>query len=201
MKPANILTATALIIITSMLLGGCGIQLESNDANTPSTTEESVSEEVTKTIQLGQTVEKKTTLELEAEASGNEVNVRILLKNPEKQPIISTQTWLGYNPNQLKGINIDAVNSNFLLTAPYENKFNTETGIIQIGRSHPKPLTNESILVANLTFEVIDGSNPILIDAFNYQDDVTGNTSVNILVDETPYNVLLKPKSPLLVIN
>ncbi len=83
--------------------------------------------------------------------------------------------------------------------ALYDNTFDNENGLVMLGRANPDPITNPSIHVAEVIFDVV-GEGTIMINAHDYREDVTGHVSVNTIIDEKPYNILIKPDSPALVI-
>jgi len=192
MKPKELVLATALIVLLGILLGGCQVV------------------EPTSKKEVGQTVieqfmaravaaKKEVGLKLTAEKVGKTVKVKIALENPNVKPITSVQSWLSYDPSLLKGVSVSAEGSAFSLQAPFDNTFDGTKGILAIGRSSPKAVESKSVLVAEATFEVV-GEGVVMVDAYDYQDDLSGHTSVNTLVRGKPFNILRRPESPLLVI-
>jgi hypothetical protein len=39
-----------------------------------------------------------------------------------------------------------------------------------------------------------------MIDVYDYRENLDGHTSVNVMVEGTPHNILKKPESPALII-
>ncbi len=202
MKSANIIiTGAALLVI--ILLSGCQLTDNSSNANVNSAEVKAesteISDEARQQIQLAETIKKEVSLSLETKKDENELRVKVIFNNPNQAPVRSVQSWLSYNPNQLKGKSVEGDNSSFLLIAPYNNTFDEAKGLVMIGRSHPDFLTDKRLIVAEVVFESLVDS-PSILDAYDYQEDLSGHTSANIIVDGKPYNILIKPKSPLKVI-
>ena len=123
---------------------------------------------------------------------GDEIEVDIVLQNPGQQSVISVRTWLEYNPNALEGLNIITQNSPFTLVAPGEDKFNPAEGHVEIGRSNISGgVTDSEIVIATVRFRVKTAS-PLTtsISPYNYQVTELGNTSVNIIDQGFPVNIL-----------
>ncbi len=206
MKPKEIVIATAVIILLSTLLNGCGLieKSTSDDVSASVTAENQVTklkfpEGINDLVDTAKAVTKEVKLVLDNEKSRDELRIVIKLDNPNKKPITSVQSWLSYNPDDLKGKEIDTKNSAFSLTAPYNNTFDENNGLMMLGRSNPDPVNDESITVATVIFEVLEDAT-LAVDAYDYREDLSGHTSVNVLVDGTPYNILVKPDSPTLLI-
>lgn len=143
--------------------------------------------------------ELKKTAELEllpVPSAEGRVTLKLVIENPEKKPITSVQSWLSYNPDVLSGAALRTEESPFHIVAPYDNGFDQDAGLVMIGRSTETPVDDEEILVAEIEFEkTADGT--AMIEAYDYTSDLTGHSSVNMVIDETPYNILLKPDVPL----
>ena len=205
MKPKEIVIATEVIILLSSILGGCGLieKSSSDDGLIPVSSEKQAEkpkpQSVNDLVSTARAVTKEVKLILDNEKSDDELKIVIKLDNPNNKPITSVQSWLSYNPEDLKGKEIDTKNSAFSLTAPYSNTFDENNGLMMLGRSNPNPVTDESIIVAKVIFEVLKDTT-IAVDAYDYREDLSGHTSVNVLVDGTPYNILIKPESPTLII-
>ncbi|MBU0727734.1 hypothetical protein KKA95_03545 [Patescibacteria group bacterium] len=192
MNPSKILIAAATIILLSSVFSGCGQKAEEFTHEAAKTTSIQLLEQarqVTKEVSLG----------FETEAKGDQVTVKVLLDNPELKPIISVQTWLSYNPKVLKGDKIEVKTSPFTFTAPYANTFDEERGLVMIGRSNDEPIATKTIVVAEVVFDVI-GEGAIMVDAYDYRTDLSGHTSANMMLEGWPYNILIKPESPALII-
>ena len=190
MQKTKILIAAPMIILISSLFSGC-IQRSAEEA--------SIHNAAVKSLQQVQDVTKEVDLVLVAEREGDQVTVKVILDNPEEKPITSVQSWLSYNTKALEGIKIDFSNSDFLLSAPYENTFDEFFGLVMIGRGTNEAITAKSITVAEVVFDLIaDGTT--MVDVYDYQTNLTGHASVNMMLDGFPYNILKKPESPALII-
>ncbi|MDH5597468.1 MAG: hypothetical protein OEY44_05140 [Candidatus Peregrinibacteria bacterium] len=150
-------------------------------------------------IEVAQVYRKTVELGLREVNSEDGLTLEIVVSNPEGKALSSAQVWLAYNPDQLKGLKLDTSDSAFELMAPYENDFDEELGLVMLGRSTESAISDTEIVLARVSFErLTDGS--AMIDAYDYQLDLSGHTSVNTLVEGEPVNVLLQPESPLYVI-
>lgn len=225
----NIIITTVTLLLLSVVLTGCaliekaepnGRQAEPVSVETvqedgvtgaatsrPSVPRGSVTSESAKStpaeiealVRKAQAVHKDATLSLDYTVSGKEVTVTISIENPSRKPITSVQTWLSFDVNKLKGKSLDTSDSSFQFQAPYDNTFDTVNGLLMLGRSSSEPVFDEMITVATVTFEILEEGGATL-EAYDYRDDLTGHTSVNTVIDTKPYNVLMKPESPLLII-
>ena len=68
-----------------------------------------------------------------------------------------------------------------------------------IGRSASNEIIKSTIIVAEVVFDLLKNETTML-DVYDYTEDLSGHTSVNIILEDTPYNVLKKPMSPILII-
>lgn len=110
------------------------------------------------------------------------------------------RSWLSYNPNDLKIIKIDTENSDFNLSAPGEDKVDSEKGLIKIGRSNTAETVNsKEIKIANITVEKLQ-TGATLIDFYDYHKDQSGHTNANMLLEGKIYNLAKKTLSPALVL-
>jgi hypothetical protein len=199
MKTKQLIIALTSVLLLAGLLAGCDLfKADILTTQEPEGQTEDTSD-IEALIEKAQSVKKDARLELEYEKEPNKVTVSILIKNPSRKPITSVQTWLSFDPTMLKGKEIDLSNSDFELPVPYETTFDNESGLMMLGRSNPESITDESILVAGVIFAPLKVGSTVL-EAYDYREDLTGHTSANAVVDEKPYNVLMRPESPLLII-
>ncbi len=132
----------------------------------------------------------------EVELTGSKVILDIFIKNPSKQKIISTQTWLKYDANILSKDSIDVSNSAFDFQAPWENNFDEKKWLVKIGRSSTSWGSSDAeIFVASISFSrKTDKSTNISF--YNFQLDDSWNVSVRVFDDGFPVNILKEePKS------
>ncbi len=184
MNSIKILLAAIIVILASNLLVACSPV--------------GVSEAGVKRIEEAQTLKKTVQLRLE-EQIGKDIQLKIILDNPEKMPVTSAETWLTYNPKLLTGLELDTSNSAFELAAPYSNDFDQNAGLVMLGRSTATPIMDAEILIAEIRFKkIVDGA--AMIEAYDYKHNLKGHTSVNMMVGNDPLNILLKPESPLFII-
>ncbi len=192
MKAKELVIATALILTIGALLSSCQV-VEPNQGNVSKKT--SIEEFVMKAV----AAKKEVKLALKADRAGDTLTVTVTLDNPNLKPITSVQSWLSFDPSKLQGKAIDTKSSAFGLMAPYTNTFDNVNGLVMLGRANPEPVAEKITQVAVLTFDVVkDGTTTL--DAYDYQDDLSGHTSANVMEGGKPFNVLQKPDSPLLIV-
>jgi hypothetical protein len=193
MKAKEIVIATALILILGGLLSSC--QGEEPNRQGKVSKQTAIEAFVLKAV----AAKKEVKLALRADRTGDKLKVTVTLENPNLKPVTSVQSWLSFDPSKLQGSSIEARSSAFGLMAPYKNTFDNVNGLVMLGRANPQPVLEKSSLVAELSFDIVkDGTTTI--DAYDYQDDLSGHTSANVLEGGKPFNVLEKPDSPLLII-
>lgn len=182
------------IILTSNALSGCA--KEENKTST----QIKMSELGMARIEAATELKKTVTLGMkEVSRKGNQVELQLLLHNPQHLPLTSVEAWLAYNPKHLQGLNFKPNEKDFELTAPYLNGFDANRGLVKLGRSTAEPISAEKIVLADFSFK-LDGNDLATLEAFDYQLDISGHTSVNVMKDKIPVNMLLKPASPLFVV-
>ena len=192
MKPKELVIATALILIVGSLLAGCQIVEPKGEKVAKKT---AIEEFVLRAV----AAKKEVRLSLRADRQGKQVKVTVSLENPNLKPVTSVQAWLSFDPSKLQGKSVEAKDSAFDLMAPYDNSFDNTSGLVMLGRANTKPVKEKAIKVAELTFDVAE-EGAAMLDAYDYQEDLSGHASANVLTDGKPFNILLKPDSPLLVI-
>jgi len=123
---------------------------------------------------------------------GDEFDVDITLKNPGLQNIISVRAWLSYNPDILEGIGISTDGSPFSLSAPGETEFSQNEGHLKLGRSNVSGgFSGAEVKVATVRFKVkTPYAVEALVEAYDYQISELGHTSVNIIDQGFPVNIL-----------
>lgn len=185
MQSLKILIAGAIVLIITNALSGCAPK--------------GISEIGVNRIADAQQMKKSVTFDLSKSEGTDDVVVQLKLNNPDNRPLTSVQAWLAYNPDVLRGVSIDTKASEFELQAPYDNDFDSEAGLVMIGRSSAVPVLDSEPLVAEIHFERV-GDGAAMIEAYDYKQDLEGHASANIMFDGQPLNLLLKPDSPLLII-
>jgi hypothetical protein len=192
MKPKDLIIATALILLLGSLLAGCEVTAPKSESTAKKT---AIEEFVLKAV----AAKKEVGLVLKADHQGKQVTVTVSLENPNLKPITSVQAWLSYDPAKLQGKTVDAKDSAFDLMAPYNNTFDNQNGLVMLGRASTKPVKDKVIKVATVTFDSVQ-EGAAMLDAYDYQEDLSGHVSANVLSDGKPFNILVKPDSPLLVV-
>lgn len=191
MKPQRLIIATLMIMAMLSALSGCTPEKIADNGTLHS---------VAKAFnQLAQEVQKDVTLKLDSYRDGKEVVVTVSLENPKGKKLTSVQSWLAYNPQDLKGKGIKVTDSAFDLAEPRTEIFDSENGLVMLGRASTAGATEKILKVAEVRFEVLKNETT-LIDAYDYRTDLSGKTSANIVYEGTPYNVMLKPVNPVLII-
>lgn len=180
-----------MVVLATSALTGCTSEKEAkNESRNVGVQRIAEAQEMVKTVGL-----------LLTEVEGKEdITLRLTLSNPEKKPITSVQAWLAYNPDVLEGVTIDTKNTAFDIVAPYDNNFDQVAGLVMIGRSSADPVTDKEIVIADLHFKRI-GEGAAMIEAYDFRQDLEGHTSANMMLDGLPVNILIKPQTPLLIIN
>jgi len=201
MKPKNIAIAAVLILVFSVLLSGCKISavLPEEKPATAETVGTIDTARIEELVKKAEAVKKEVKMVFEADKGDNQLTVKIKLDNPNQKPITSVQAWLSFDPKILQGKKLNTADSAFALVAPYDNAFDNTNGLVMLGRSNQKPITDKTITVADVIFDLAKNET-VMLEVYDYRDDLNGHTSVNTIVDGKPYNVLIKPESPALVI-
>jgi len=123
---------------------------------------------------------------------GEEFEVSVMLKNPGLQNVVSVRSWLDYNENVLEAVSISTDESPFTLSAPGETEIGTDQGLVKLGRSNVSGgFAQAEGKVATVRFKVITPyaiATPI--EAYDYQVTELGHTSVNIVDQAFPINIL-----------
>ncbi len=136
--------------------------------------------------------------------AGDEVMVEVVLKNPDRQKIISVRSWMEYNPVHLEGLAVDTAESLFTLAAPGEDRFEPESGWVKIGRSNISGgMAETETVVAKVKFKVKTASGvTTAIKPYDYQVSELGHVSVNIIEQGFPVNVLAhEPETLMIALN
>ena len=124
--------------------------------------------------------------------AGDEFAVDVIVKNPGQQAIISVRAWLEYDANALEGLSVSSEGSPFTLSAPGEDTFAPQENHVKIGRSNIMGgMKDAEAKVATVRFRV-KTSNPVttVISPYDYQVTELGHTSINIIDQGFPVNIL-----------
>ncbi len=102
----------------------------------------------------------------------------------------------------IEGVSINTDGSLFTLSAPGEDEFSLNDGIVMIGRSNVSGgVTDASTKVATVRFKVKTTFNlNTLIEANDYQLSELGHTSVNIIDGGFPVNILDAEPTPVSIL-
>lgn len=127
-------------------------------------------------------------------SQGQEFTVDVMVKNPSQESIISVRTWLDYDPTVLEAEAIDTSNTPFTLAAPGEDTVSSSEGKVKIGRSNiAGGMKDAEAKVATIKFKVLGAlAGKTSIEFYDYQVSELGHTSVNIIQDGFPLNILSK---------
>jgi hypothetical protein len=212
MNSKNIIIATALLLMASSLLSGCVLfekgtpragtpAMEAGEGGTAPADRKmpGIQELAKEAEQAGKTVNLMLEGDLETSGTANTLTVTVVLENPEAKPVVSAQTWLSFDPAVLKGVSISDAGSDFDIMAPFDNTFDDINGLVMIGRAATEPKSGTRLKMVDAVFEVI-GEGPLMINAYDYREDLSGHMSANTLVDEKPYNIMVKPENPALIV-
>jgi hypothetical protein len=129
---------------------------------------------------------------------GDEFDVAVMLSNPGAQNIISVRSWLAYNPDILEAVSIVTDDSPFTLSAPGETDISQNEGRVKLGRSNISGGFNgNEVTFATVRFRVkTPYAVEALIEPYNYQMNELGHTSVNIISQGFPVNILGEEPEP-----
>lgn len=123
---------------------------------------------------------------------GDEFDVEVTLRNPGLQNVVSVRSWLDYNENVLQAVSIDTEDSPFTLSAPGETEISKDQGLVKLGRSNISGgYAQAEAKVTTVRFKVITPyaiATPI--EPYDYQVSELGHTSVNIVDQAFPINIL-----------
>ena len=129
---------------------------------------------------------------------GNELSIDVMINNPDRKNVISARTWFTYNPAHLEAVEIDTKDSLFTLVAPGEDVIEESEGLIKIGRSNiAGGVGTAEAKVATVRFKVITPKAiTTSIEFYDYQVSELGHTSLNVIENDFPVNILVKaPKT------
>lgn len=206
MNSIKIFLAVLMIMLASNVLSGCDASPQVDAPEVASFSQLTASERSNLSqlamarMDVAKALEKSVTLKMEVISNAEDrLHVQLLLENPKQTPITSVESWVSYSPKQLKGMRMEVDEELFELIAPYENGFDDDNGLLKFGRSTATPLTDERVVLAELWFEKAT-SDAAILDAYDYQYDLSGHQSVNMMHEGEPVNMLLKPHTPLLVV-
>ncbi len=121
-----------------------------------------------------------------------EFTVDVVLKNPGQQNVISVRSWLNYDPAILEALNVDSSASSFTLSAPGEDTISAGEGRVKIGRSNITGGVNDiETTVVTVRFRVLGAyEGNTTISFYDYQVSELGHTSINIIDQGFPVNIL-----------
>ncbi len=133
--------------------------------------------------------------------TGEEFTVDVMVKNPNGISLISARAWLQYDSSLLEGVSVDTKESAFTLSAPGEDGFDAAQGYVMIGRSNITGGSKEpEAKLATVRFRVkTQGAVVATLKPYDYQITELGHTSVNIIEQGFPVNVLSKEPETLLI--
>lgn len=132
---------------------------------------------------------------------GDEFDVDVTLKNPGLQSVISVRSWLDYNENVLEAVSVDTNDTPFTLSAPGETEVSADQGLVKLGRSNVSGgFELAEGKVATVRFKVITPyAIATVIEAYDYQISELGHTSVNIVDQAFPVNILSEEPEALVI--
>lgn len=129
---------------------------------------------------------------------GDEFDVDVILKNPGTQNIISVRAWLEYNVDVLEAVSLVTDDSPFTLSAPGETEVSSSEGLVKLGRSNVSGgFSAVEAKVATARFKVkTPYALTTLIEPYDYRVNELGHTSVNIIDQGFPVNILSGEPDP-----
>lgn len=126
---------------------------------------------------------------------GDILDVDIVVQSPTALPAIATvRSWVAFDPKILEARSIDLTPA---LSQPIPGEQSIDpSGSIKIGGAGM--ISDGETVVARVTFRVLTANTSTLIQFINFQQDGSGETSVNIIKDGQTVPQLLTPPTFLL---
>jgi hypothetical protein len=109
--------------------------------------------------------------ETELKKIGDELDMDLVIVNPQLKSISRVRGWIAYDPTILQGISVE-LQPTFGVPTPGESDFDVENGLIKIGASSQTPSSAAVIKVARIKMKVISTPSKSTVLSF---DDVTGS--------------------------
>ena len=123
--------------------------------------------------------------------SGDALDMDLVIQNPERTPIDRVRVWLTYDPLLLEGTSLH-IATNFPSHTPGETDFAPTEGYVKIDVSSAAAITDERIILANVTFRVVGSAAPTtILGTYDSSGQPTSHTAVfaagnNILTALSP---------------
>ncbi len=122
---------------------------------------------------------------------GDQLPMRIVIKNPENAPVFSVQSWVKFNASVVGISGLSADESAFDLAAPGEFKAVNSDGELRIGRATTGSASKDSeIIVADFIVEIKKNPNLSTLQFLDFKKDAIGKTSIVTIQGNIPANIL-----------
>lgn len=111
-------------------------------------------------------------------AASDIVDIDVVLTGGTGKSIQLIRSWLQYDPLILEARSVDLTPA-IAQPIPGEQTFDAQAGLIKIGGNAALDLASDRISIARVTFRVISATKNTAISFVNFQEDGSGQTSVN----------------------
>ena len=98
------------------------------------------------------------------------LDMDLIIVNAPDQSISRIRAWIAYDPTIFEGVSVE-IDPAFSIPTPGEDGFDTENGLIKIGASTDKPVTDRLIRVARIKLKVVSPTADSTVLSF---DDLSG---------------------------
>lgn len=109
---------------------------------------------------------------------GDELDMDLVIVNPDRKAISRVSGWIAYDPTILKGEDIE-ISSVFGIPTPGESDFDEDNAVIKIGASTANPAKSAVIKVARIKMKVVDVPANQTVLSF---DDISSSTDSKVAV-------------------
>lgn len=133
------------------------------------------------------------------QATGDTLDMDLIVRNPTGAGIRRVRAWLAYDPSILSGDSV-TIDPSFTMPSPDEQAFSATDGYIKIGASTDSPQSGPLIVVARIVMHILPtNAEQTVISTYTTKDDVTGESVVIAVTGGQEQNLLHAPLSALLV--
>jgi hypothetical protein len=112
---------------------------------------------------------------------GDELDMDLVIVNPQGKPVSRVRGWIAYDPTILEGVSVEMLPA-FPVPTPGEADFDAQNGMIKIGASTQGAVSTSVIKVARIKMKVLSTPSNSTILSF---DDVSGSVQSHSAVITT----------------
>lgn len=122
---------------------------------------------------------------------GDELDMDLVIHNPDRKPVSRFRAWIAYDASALDGVDVQ-ISPKFPVPTPGENAFAAQEGFLKLSGTAEQPVTDEKIIVARVRIRVaqprFEGT-PLTY--FDLSDNAESRTGVFTQDGTTESNVLV----------